>query len=338
MKAKTILGMVACAGACVSLSAYGSMNDWFGVTVDTGITTVNCATNGAAVTVDSSNSKIVLDNDVDSPLTITPSVALSETNSTDIAKISVTALLTPSNTSDFETTDNAKAGFAVGIANNETNFYGYTSAGWVKLTGTVPEGTDTSFSIVLNYRDHKVQFLKGVDVLAAAVGGATEFDIDSGATGLTGLDAFGSGSITSIDSDYEVAEVAYNNKKYGSVAEAVAAGGSAANITEVTPSGAAGSSTSSSGLPVAVCKALGIDTTAENPDPVAVLPVANDGDANNITLAMDHAVEPGVTVKFAVKKNGAQVGELFPASAIKIPLESGTGVYTVEPADVVTAQ
>ena len=89
-----------------------------------------------------------------------------------------------------------------------------------------------------------------------------------------------------------------------------------------------------------VCKALGIDTATENPATVKVLPVANDGDANNITLAMDanQQVETGVAVKFAVKKDNVQVGELFNSNAIKIPLSSGTGVYTVAPADVVTAQ
>ena len=210
MKAKTLMGMIACAGACVSLSAFGNnTNGWFGVTVDTAITPVNCTTNGAAVSIE--NSKIVLDNAKDTALTITPAVN-APTNSNDgIFVIKATALLTPSSTNDFDVTTGAKAGFAVGVDDkNATNYYGYANDVWNKLTAApvVAEG-DTTFKLILNYRDSKVDFYAGADA-ATHLG---QFELAGGTTAPLGIDAFGAGSITSITGEYEVAVAAYNKRR-----------------------------------------------------------------------------------------------------------------------------
>lgn len=337
MKAKTLMGMIACASACVSLSAFGNnTNDWFsvGVTGDA-IVPVNCATNGAAVSVE--NNKIVLDNDSSTKFAITPAVALASTNSTDIAKIDVTALLTPSSTNDLVAIDGAKAGFAVGIDDqDQTNYYGYASGEWHKLTGGDPEKDgDTTFSIIINYRDSVVDFVAdGVDLTPTPLSIAAN-------SSFTGIDAFGSGSITSVDSKFEVAEVAVGSQKYGSVAEAIAHQGTTATILNVSATGEISSGTSTTaGLPVAVCKALGLDADSETPAQVKVVPIAADAETSYITLAMDpnQYVEPGVAVKFAIKKNGSPIGELVDATAIKIPISEGTGVYTIEPAGVAAAK
>ena len=181
MKAKTLMGMIACAGACVSLSAFGNTtNDWFSVGVsNNAIDPVNCSTNGAAVSIE--NSKIVLDNEYTTRLAITPAVGLASTNSTDVAKIDVTALLTPSSTNDLAVIDDAKAGFAVGVDDqNATNFYGFANGEWIKLTGDASNADtqDTTFSIVLDYRVPNVRFYLGNTLLASASdSSATAFTI-----------------------------------------------------------------------------------------------------------------------------------------------------------------
>ena len=179
MKAKTLMGMIACAGACVSLSAFGNTtNNWFGVTATTEIVPVDCTTNGVAVSVESN--KIVLDNDVDSPLSITPtaSPALSD----NVVKITGTALLTPSSTNDFEVTAGAKAGFAVGIDDlNATNYYGYANGEWYKLTGDASNAAtqETTFSLVIDYRVPNVRFYRGDTLLTSADGQASAFRLAS---------------------------------------------------------------------------------------------------------------------------------------------------------------
>ena len=206
MKAKTMLGLIACASACVSLSAFGNeTNGWFGVKVENAeIVHPNCATNGAAVTIDGSaikleDASLVIDHFAEAP------------TSDGIVKISATALLTPSSTSDFVVSGSPKAGFAVGIdGQNETNFYGYASNSWHKLTGATPGAGDTSFSMILNYRDKVVSFY--VDDVLLTSEDPLILDADS----LAAINASGSGSITSVTGAYEVAVAAYDGKKYGS--------------------------------------------------------------------------------------------------------------------------
>ena len=323
MKAKTMLGLIACASACVSLSAFGNeTNDWFDVTVVSGdIVPNHCSTNGAAVTVE--GGKINLE---DASLGIND---FAEALTSDgIVKISATALLTPSSTNDFDVSDSPKAGFAVGIdGQNETNFYGYASNSWHKLTGVTPGAGETSFSMILNYRDKVVSFYVD-DVLLTSEGTLT-LDADS----LASISASGSGSITSVTGAYEVAVAAYGDKKYGSIAEASSAvkAASAADPTATVQVVNADGSTedanavAANGLRKIVCEALGLpmnDSTAN----IAVAPVATDDDSGNITLelTLSNVTEPDA-VGFVVSGSDTK----YDADGIKIPLTAGT--YTITP-------
>lgn len=327
MKAKTLMGMIACAGACVSISAFGNTtNDWFSVGVaNNAINPVNCSTNGVAVSIE--NSKIVLDNEYTTRLAITPAVGLSSTNSTDVAKIDVTALLTPSSTNDLAVIDDAKAGFAVGVDDqNQTNFYGFANGKWNKLTGGNPEKDgDTTFSIIINYRDKNVKFIAdSVDLTP------TPLAIDANSS-FSGIDAFGSGSITSVDSKFEVAVAAYAGNKYGSIAEAVtAAGESASGVQGISPSGVVQQigAKAANGMDYVVCEALGLDVESSTAN-IEVAPTATDSDAGNITLAVNVADAPEAgAVKYGVS-NGTTTNYYEDPAAIKIPLAAGT--YTITP-------
>jgi len=338
MKAKTLMGMIACAGACVSLSAFGNnTNGWFGVTVDSDITRINCETNGAAVSIKSN--KIVLDNAKDTALTITPAVN-APTNSNDgVFVIKATALLTPSSTNDFDVTTNAKAGFAVGVDDkNATNYYGYANGVWNKLTAAnvVAEGIETTFKLILNYRDFKVDFYAGDDA-ATHLG---QFNLASGTTAPLGIDAFGAGSITSITGEYEVAVAAYAveenvYKKYGSVAEAKAAanaaGKSAEDVQGISSTGEikGKNETAANGMSYVVCTALGLDVNNANAN-ITVAPLATDTAVDKITLRLTNEnLGPESNLVGYKVSDGETEGTVCNADSIKIPLEAGT--YTIKP-------
>ena len=337
MKAKTMLGLIACASACVSLSAFGNeTNGWFGVKVENAeIVHPNCATNGAAVTIDGSAIKLE-----DASLGIDNFAAAP--TSDNIVKISATALLTPSSTNDFtDVSAQSQAGFAVGIDDQDkTNFYGYANGAWHKLAGANPGDGETSFSMILNYRDKEVSFYVD-DVLLTS--DDDPLTLASGADGLNGINASGSGFITSVTGAYEVAVVAIDSKKYGSVADALVAGGSDLTIKNVDESGNVSASTiAANGLSMAVCNALGLSVTEENTPAVKIVPVGSDTSANAITLCLDSSVEvePGVAVKFEVRDGDSEVtGSPFASDAIQIPLEGLTGSkrYIIKPASVSTA-
>ena len=322
MKAKTILGMIACASACVSLSAFGNTtNAWFSVGADGGsISTNKCVASVETVTI--SGNVINLDNDKDSAFVVTNFA--SAATSDGIVKISATAVLTPNSTNDFEAVSGAKAGFAVGIDDqNKTNFYGYADGVWNKLSGT-PGDSATSFTLILNYRDNEVSYY----VDGTQVGGPYSL---AGATGLASIDAYGYGSITSIAGGYEVAAAQYGDKAYGSITEAVNVAkedpeGSAASVKPVADDGSVPENpTAANGLPAVVCAVLDI-STADDDATVKAIPVANDTDANSITLAVP-VKEDGV-VEFVVSdgKGGVTTNS---TATISIPLT--TGVYTVTP-------
>ncbi len=322
MKAKTMLGLIACASACVSLSAFGNeTNGWFGVKVENAeIVHPNCATNGAAVTINGSAIKLEdaslgIDNFASAP------------TSDGIVKISATALLTPSSTSDFDVSGSPKAGFAVGVDNqNATNFYGYANGSWHKLSGT-PGNGDTSFSMILNYRDKVVSFYVDDALLTS------EDTLTLNADSLASISASGSGSITSVTGAYEVAVAAYGDKKYGSIAEAsdavkaASADDPTATVRVVNENGTLepADAVAANGLRKIVCEALGLpmnDSTAN----IAVAPVATDDDSGNITLelTLSNVTEPDA-VGFVVSGSDTK----YDADGIKIPLTAGT--YTITP-------
>jgi len=332
MKAEKVIGIAACAFACVTSSAFANTtNGWFGVTADTAIRASNCETNGAAVTVESN--RIVLDNDKDTALVI--SNFTGDATSDGIVKISATASLTPNSASDLDSavTEGAKAGFAVAVDNNVTNFYGYAGSSWHVLSGATPGDGDTTFSMILNYRDGNVSFYVG-DTLLTSEGSLT-----LAGSGLNAIDAYGTGSISSITGAYEVAVAAYGDNKYGSIAEATDAAKAASPAVDPTTvvmvvnadgTTEIAGATAANGLSKIVCEALGLpmnDSTAN----IAVAPAATDDDVDEITLAVNLPAnaEPGA-VKFGVTPVGGGETQYYTeADAIKIPLAAGT--YTITP-------
>ena len=101
MKAKTMLGLIACASACVSLSAFGNTDaDWFSVSASgTTATLANVSTNmGVEVT----GGKLIVDTD-DTPLLFTPDPLVSATNRSDgVVTIAASAALTPNSVGDLD--------------------------------------------------------------------------------------------------------------------------------------------------------------------------------------------------------------------------------------------
>lgn len=349
MKAEKVLGVVACAVACVaSVNAFADQISWFngnvGSTTTSGISTPTSASWNATLPdgVTLAEGSITLDNDSSTALVLTPAASSEPALSDQVVTISSTAVLTPSDASDLGDVDGAKAGFAVGVSNNgaDTNFYGYASglasgSRWVKLSGTVPQGENasTTFSIMLDYRTDKknVKFYLGDTQLTDASDSTVkEWDIDSLAASLSNVAAYGSGSLSALSATCEKAVVAVGTVKYGSVADAVADGGTASTILDVSGSGAiSGSATASNGLPMAVCNALGLATNDETAN-IVVAPAPADTSTTHITLAVNVADAPeGSLVKYVVS-DGSTSTEYENAEAVQVPLAAGT--YRITPA------
>lgn len=340
MKAKTLMGMIACAGACVSLSAFGNTNgDWFSASASGTDASLSGVAASGIYTVEGSKFKV--DNDSESALVFTPDASITATNMSDgVVTIVATAELTPSSASDLSAVTGAKVGLAVGVDSDITNYYAYAAAGWKTLSATgvtVPDSGDTSFKIILDYRTRRAQFYIGSTLMtyddttpttAPAFAAGTDSVVD--------IQAYGSGSITSIDADYEVAVAAYNGTKYGSVAEAVTAAKNAqATSAEVQAIGANGTpvektATAANGMNLVVCKALGLNTTSPS-DNIAVAPVATDTAENAITLHLTTSTTgtEADLVGYEVRVNGVKNGATRDANSITIPLEAGT--YTITP-------
>ena len=336
MKAKTLRGVIAIASATVSISAFANTtNSWFSASAtENTAQLVNVSTNGQ---VEVESSKFVIDNDDTNPLVFTPEVKLTETNSTNISKIDVRAIMTASRTNDFKAVDNAHAGFAVGIDDtNATNYYGYVNGKWINLGGTPVDGAETEFSIVLNYREKTVRFL----VNEVDVGGD---NIIASASTLAGLEAFGTGTISSIDSDYEVAVAEYEvsegvTNRYGSVAEAMAEAGSSDKYGKIATVGEDGAvvpgtgadGKAANGLEMWQCTALGIEQKEQ-----IGLVKAEKQNEGKITLSIPSTmhIEPGVTAKFGVSVDGGTATGEFDPDNIQIPMgeTAGTHVYTIVP-------
>ena len=339
MKAKTMLGLIACASACVSLSAFANTtNGWFGVTVDGAVVKpVNVTANDIGT---ASYSKINL-NDIeqDSALVFTPSSG-SITNCTDdIYVIGANVVLTPCSTNDFRDVDviGAKAGVVAGIDDNDaTNYYGYAGSNWYKLTGAtvVDPGDATAFRIVLNYRDNVASFNIGESDEWYGPYSMSE----GGASSLANIKVWGTGSISSVTGAFEVAVAAYNDKKYGSIAEAVdvakaAPGGVATDVQAVDDSGEVQEKDAKAfnGLNLVVCEAMGLPADKTTDDATIKLASSTENsNANMITLAWvkPPAAEAGVEIQFAVKQ-GDEVKGTYDWNNIQIPMASGT--YTIEP-------
>lgn len=354
MKAKKLMGMIACASACVSLSALANTtNGWFGVSVnDTTVNAGTCTvtTNSVPVASTETAGKIVLDNDIESALTIAPTAGTAAL-SDGLVTITSTAVLTPSDASELgaAVTGGAQAGFAVAVdSNNQTNFYGYASAGtsgdpaWIKFTtGPADPESDTTFTIAINYRDKKVSFYNGSTLLVDGES-HSEFSISNEFANLSNVAAYGSGSISSVTSQYEVAVAALvssggaTTNKYGSAVEALRAKQSGDTVEDIVASTGEASATplAANGLYVWQCDALGVAPNANIPfKPAAAV-------NNNITLQVASEIESGIQATFKVYtksgNNWVEGNAEYPSSAIQLPTEA-SGKYQIKPA-AITAQ
>ena len=337
MKAKKLMGMIACAGACVSLSAFGNTTtNWFAVAASgTDATLTNVSTNmGVEVT----GGKLVIDTEKNNPLVFAP-VSFATTNVSDgVVTITATAALTPNSTNDFGDVENAKVGLAVGVdGENVTNYYGYAAAGWKKLTGGASVTDDTTFTLVLDYRTHIAKFYIGATLMT--YNDTMPTNAPAFATGtdmLSQIAAYGSGSISSIDTDLEVAVAAYNGTRYGSIAEASDAAKAAsvpdptAVVQVVNSDGTTeeANAKTANGLSKIVCEALGLDVTDPNAN-IAVAPVAIDTATDKITLQLTTPTTGTEANLVGYKVTPADPEVVYEAGSIQIPLAAGT--YTITP-------
>lgn len=334
MKAEKVLGIAACAFACVTGSAFANTTtNWFGATaLPAKASEVTIKTNNVTVAIANivANSKITLDGDT--TLTFAPTDA-APVRSDNLVTISSSAVLTPNAKGDLPTSSelgDAQVGFAVAYNGDETNYYYYASGAWIAGAGTPPADPTESvtFTITLDYRTNKAKFEVGNVVVAD--------DVTFAGNKLNTVAACGSGSLTEVSAKYEIAVAQYGDKKYGSIAEATAAAkaASVADPTAVVQAVNSDGTTETAGavadngLSKIVCEALGLpmnDSTAN----IAVAPAATDTNPSGITLAVNvtGAPEPGA-VQYKVE-GGSFEAQCYDANSVTIPLTAGT--YTITP-------
>ena len=360
MKAKTIVGLMACAVLAPAFADIdnnkATTNDWF----STSASATEGATWSSEPTVESA--KLVIDADVGTPATLTPTDAAADGKASDgLVTITSKAYLAPSAIADqpaAATLGNAQVGFAVFTTTGETptsNYYVYVRTGatagespvstgeWIAVTGAgveVPSGeTDTEFKIDIDYQNKKASFSVKVNgayvVLSGTPSGAqastTSFDfvpVDGTTAWLSDVAALGSGTITSIDAKFENAVAVVDNVRYGTIAEAYTAAGNSGTVAVWDPANGAAyaDQTTANGLGKAVCMALNIAPDAK----IALEPAAQTVE-NKVVLKTAVAPVDGVTALFTVSTlSGTSAGEgSYTASNIQIPL--GTGTYQVIP-------
>lgn len=359
MKAEKVLGIVACAVACVaSVNAFAEQIDWFDGKVSTttsgAISTPEGASWNATLPdgVTPADGSITLDNDSATALVLTPAASSEPALSDQVVTISSTAVLTPSDASDLGDVADAKAGFAVGVSNDgaDTNFYGYASglasgSRWVKLSGANPTESATTFKIVLDYRagKKKVKFFVGdTQLVSASDSIVKEWDIDSLAASLSNVAAYGSGSLSALSATCEKAVAALvsgngaTTNKYGSVVEALKDQQSGDTVADIVAATGEASSTplAQNGLYVWQCDVLGVAPNANIPfRPAAAV-------NNNITLQVASEIESGIQATFKVYTksgdNWVEGNAEYPSYAIQLPTEA-SGKYQIKPA-AITAQ
>lgn len=353
MKAKTIVGLMACA---VLVPAFADItpidnnkpttNDWFSTKVESSAVSVTNATWGATSTptVESGASVMVIDADVNSPATLTPTVADADTKgSLGVVTIASKAYLAPSAKADLPDAaalGAAQVGFAVATESETTNFYAYTktstSGVWTKLKDATPpsDESDTEFTIVLNYNTSNVTFMVGSTTLSVAVASdagavdATELSFTPAAAMISDVAAIGSGTITSIDAKFEKAVAVKGSTKYATIADAYNASGSGTvEVWDPANGAPATEQTAANGLSKAECMALNI---AEN----AAIALEPTTQADDGKITVKTVVNPvnDVTVGFQVVKIAGGAAEdptSYPANAIKLP--KTTGQYRIQP-------
>lgn len=345
MKAKTIVGLMACAVLAPAFADIDNnkptTNDWFRASVSGESVSVTGAAWNTTPAVEGSTTKVmVIDADVTSPATLTPTTADADTKaSCGVVTIASKAYLAPSAVADLPSATalgNAQVGFAVATESETASFYAYTktsdnSGVWTKLEGANPPSTetDTEFTIVLNYNTRKVTFMVGSTTLSAAGdSSATELSFTPAAAMVSDVAAIGSGTITSIDAKFENAvAVGKDGKAYGTIAQAYNTTGEGTVAVWDPENGVAyKDQTTANGLGKAVCMALNIAPDAK----IALEPAAQTVE-NKVVLKTAVAPVDGVTALFTVSTlsgTSAGVGS-YTASNIQIPL--GTGTYQVIP-------
>ena len=349
MKAKTIVGMMACAAFASAFADtinnnVATTNDqWFvGNVQSSALHADGAAWDNTAAKATVSGTKIEIDNDLSTALTLAPTTTNSKT-AADLASdglviLSATAYLTPSALADLPTLEalgDAQVGFAVAVDNNVTNYYAYTrneddngtvtNGTWTALTGVNPPvtETDTAFKIALDYQDSIAKFYVGDTLLFTT-------NFTPVAAKLSNVAAFGSGTITSISGAYENAvAVGKDGKVYGTIAQAYNAPGEDPVVAWDPSTGEAAKGAAvyaANGLEKAVCMALNIAPDAK----IALEPAAQNVE-NKVVLKTAVAPVDGVTALFTVSTlSGTSAGEgSYTASNIQIPL--GTGTYQIIP-------
>lgn len=365
MKAKTIVGLMACA---VLVPAFAdtinnnnpnnnaSSTEWF----STSASATKGATWSSEPTVESA--KLVIDADVGTPATLTPTDAAADGNASDgLVTITSKAYLAPSAKADLPTAavlNNAQVGFAVATESETTSFYAYVrkasttvndktvqNGEWIALTGVNPPANeaDTEFKIDIDYQNKKVSFSVKVNDAYVALSGTpadapastSSFDfvpVDNTTAWLSDVAAIGSGTITSIDAAYENAVAVVDNVRYGTIAGAYTAAGSGGTVAVWDPEtgAAAKEQTAANGLSKAECIALGIAQDGL----LAFEPAAADKKVQGkITIATKVAPVDGVVAKFSVAKQtgneNVDADAKYDSDAIPLPL--GTGTYKIVP-------
>ncbi len=195
MKAKTIVGLMACAVLAPAFADTinnnpnnnASSTEWFSTSAPTEGTTIvetraAWAANASKPTVGGETTKVlVIDADAGTPATLTPSDATADGKASDgLVTITSKAYLAPSAKADLPTAavlNNAQVGFAVATETvsetTTTNFYAYVrkapttvnnetvqNGEWIALTEVNPPANeaDTEFKIDIDYQNKKVSF------------------------------------------------------------------------------------------------------------------------------------------------------------------------------------
>lgn len=190
MKAKTIVGLMACAVLAPAFADTinnnpnnnASSTEWFSTSAPAEGTTIvetraAWAANASKPTVGGETTKVlVIDADAGTPATLTPSDATADGKASDgLVTITSKAYLAPSAKADLPTAavlNNAQVGFAV-ATETATSFYAYVrkapttennetvqNGEWIALTGVNPPANeaDTEFKIDIDYQNKKVSF------------------------------------------------------------------------------------------------------------------------------------------------------------------------------------
>lgn len=337
MKAEKVIGIAACAFACVTSSAFANTTtNWFGVTaLPPEASAVTIKTNEVTVAIANivADSKITLDGDT--TLTFAPTET-EPVRSDNLVTISSSAVLTPNAEGDLpdsnELGDDAQVGFAVAYNGDVTNYYYYASGVWAAGVGTPANPTESvTFTITLDYRTKKAKFEVGSTVVAD--------DVTFVGTQLNKVAACGSGSLTEVRAKYEIAVAEYNNVKYGSVSDAMAAAESSANYDDIVVvddegSSAGGTGVAANGLKKWECAALQIDEGEQ-----VALAKSTKQNAGKITLAVQKVTpESGLTVKYGVSVDGGEASGSYDADDIQISMETaGSHTYKIVPTITATA-